>query len=308
MKKIFFFTRLATVAFAATLFIIGCKKEASDTLSAGEEQQAAAFSGESEAESDGTFDDVSNNVMGVNTDVGIGGVGIFGRTASPSVSGREMNVDSVPSCVTITITPLQVGAFPKTVVLDFGAGCYSHGHLRSGKIKTVFTGPLREAGSVATTTFDNFKIDTVKVEGTHKITNTTATTAGSNQRQFKIEVTDGKLTKPNGNYAAWNSVRVNTQAEGNGTVSPLDDVFKVTGNASGRVKRENLIVSWNAEITEPLIKKFTCAWVSKGRVKSVRQGLPANTPWVAVLDYGSGACDNQATLTVNGNTRQITLH
>ncbi len=308
MTKVSFLTRLTAITFAAALFVVGCKKENSDTLSAQEEEQAAAFSTESEAESDGTFDDVSNNVLGINTDVGLGGVGIFGRTASPSQIGREMNIDSVPSCVTVTIVPLQTGVYPKTVTLDFGAGCYSHGHLRSGKIRTVFTGPLREANSVATTTFDNFKIDSVKVEGTHKITNTTATTAGSNQRQFKIEVISGKLTKPNGNYAEWNSVRVNTQTEGNGTTSPADDIFKVTGNASGKVKRENLIVLWDAEITEPLIKKFTCAWVSKGRLKTVRHGLPSNTPWVAVLDYGTGTCDNAATLTINGNMQQITLH
>ena len=156
MKKASLLTRLATLAFATTLLSIGCKKEDSNTLSTQEEQQAAAFSSESEAESDGTFDDVSNNVMGINTDVGIGGVGIFGRTASSSQTGRMETADSLPSCVTVTIVPVQTGVFPKTVTLDFGARCYSHGHLRSGKIKTVFTGPLREAVSVAPTTFDNF--------------------------------------------------------------------------------------------------------------------------------------------------------
>lgn len=307
MKKLSLITRLTTVAFAATLLITGCKKENSDTLSAQEEEQAATYSTESEAETEVTFNDVFDNVMGVNTELGTGGVGIFGRVAS-SENGRVMGVDSVPSCVTVTIVPQAPGVFPKTVTLDFGSGCFSHGHLRSGKIKTVYTGRLVEPGSSATTTFDNYKIDSVLVQGTHRITNTTATTPGANQRQFKIEVIDAKLTKPNGNYVQWNTVRTNTQIEGNGSVTPADDIFKVTGIANGKVKREAIIVLWNAEITEPLIKKFICPWISKGRIRTVRQGLPANTPWVAVLDYGTGNCDNQATLTINGNTRQITLH
>jgi hypothetical protein len=40
----------------------------------------------------------------------------------------------------------------------------------------------------------------------------------------------------------------------------------------------------------------------------VRQGLPASIPWVAILDYEAGGCDNQAALTINVNIRQITLY
>lgn len=309
MKQMNLLTRLTTLAVFATVFIISCKKESSETLSAQEEQQAAASINESEVEAEIAFNDVFDNVMGVNSEVGMGGVGIFGRVTSATPT-RDENVrtDSMPSCVTVTIVPQQPSAFPKTVTVDFGAGCFSHGHLRSGKIKTVYSGPLRNPGSTATTTFDNFKIDSVQVEGTHRITNTTGSTPGANQRQFKIEVIDGKLTRPNGNLSQWSSVRTNTQIEGNGSITPMDDIFSIRGVGNGKVKRGNLIVLWNSEITEPLIKKFTCRWISKGRLKTVRQGLPQNTPWVSVLDYGAGNCDNQASLTINGNTQQITLH
>lgn len=308
MKKLSLITRLTTVAFAATLLITGCKKENSDSLSPQEEEQAANYSSESEADIEVAFNDVFDNVMGVNSEVGTGGVGIFGRKASSSENGREARVDSVPSCVTVTITPIQPGVFPKTVTIDFGSGCFSHGHLRSGKIQIVYTGRLLNPGSSATTTFINYKIDSIAVQGTHKITNTTGTTTGSNQKQFKIEVIDAKLTWPNGNFAEWNATRSITQIEGNGSAIPADDIFSMRGNAQGKVKRGNLIVLWDSEITEALMKKFICPWISKGRIKTVRRGLPQNTPWVAILDYGNGNCDNQATLTINGNTRQITLH
>ncbi len=307
MKKTSFSSLLMIGAIAATIFIAGCKKENSDTLSAQEEEQAATYASESETQSEIIFNDVFDNVMGVNSEVGTGGTGIFGRVAS-APNGREMGVDSVPSCVTITIVPLAQGVFPKTVTLDFGSGCYSHGHLRSGKIRTVYTGRLVESGNSATTTFDNYKIDSVSVEGTHKITNTTGSTAGANQKQYKIEVTDGKLTKPNTDYFQWNAVRTITQTEGNGTVIAADDIFKVTGVANGKVKRGILIFLWNSEITEPLIKKYICSWISKGTIRVVRQGLAATSPWVGILDYGAGTCDNAATLTINGTSHQITLH
>jgi len=307
MRRFSLAAQLTGVVLAATLAAIGCKKENSDTLSPQEEKQAATYTSQSEVDAEIAFDDVYDNVMGVNTELGLGGVGVFGRVAS-SVTGRTASVDSLPTCATVTISPQQSGSFPKTVVLDFGTGCFSHGHLRSGKIKTVYTGPVREAGNSATTTFDNFKIDSVLVEGTHKITNTTNLTTGSNQRQFKIEVTNAKLTHPNGDYSEWATTRTQTQIEGNGTAAPADDILSVQGTAHGRVKHATLIVIWNSEITEPLIKKYTCRWIFKGRIKTVREGLPTNTPWVAILDYGTGTCDNQATLTINANTQQITLH
>ena len=80
-----------------------------------------------------------------------------------------------------------------------------------------------------------------------------------------------RLTKPNtGNYFQWNAVRtLITQTEGNGTVIAADDIFKVTGNvANGKVKRGILIFLWNSEITEPLIKKYICSWISKGTIKT----------------------------------------
>jgi hypothetical protein len=56
-----------------------------------------------------------------------------------------------------------------------------------------------------------------------------------------------------------------------------------------------------AEVTSPLVKAFTCRWISKGTVK-----IRVNDT-VGLLDYGNGDCDNEATLTVNGTSRTIKL-
>jgi hypothetical protein len=84
-------------------------------------------------------------------------------------------------------------------------------------------------------------------------------------------------------------------------------VFKIEGSARGRVKRGTLLVAWESAITEPLIKRYTCHWIVKGQIKTVRISTTANSPWVAVLDFGAGTCDNQAVITINGVSHQITL-
>ena len=303
MKKSALFTRLMTAALFTSLVMIACKKEQSDSLSPAEEEQAVNYSTQSETENEVVFNDIFDNVMGVNTEVGIGGTGIFGRVAS---NGREMDPDSLPSCTQISITLLNAPArFPMKIIIDFGAGCLGRdGHKRSGKIITEYTGKLTEPGNSATTRFENFKFDSISVEGSHKVTN--STTAGSNQRQFTIDITDAKLSKPNSDYSLWTSHRVITQIEGNGTpFLPQDDIFKVTGSAHGKVKHGDLIYAWRSEITEPLIKKFICRWISKGVVKVRREN--ANAQWEATLNYGKGDCDFLATLTINGTTRQIQL-
>lgn len=305
MKKSSLFTRLMAVAFLASLFTISCKKEQSGSLSSAEEEQAVNSSTQSETENEVVFNDVFDNVIGVNTEVGIGGTGIFGRIGS---SGREMNPDTLPACTQVSIILLNAPArFPMKIIIDFGTGCIGRdGHKRYGKIITEYTGRLIEPGSSATTVFEGFKFDSISVQGVHKITNTTA--LGSNQRQFTIDITDARLTKPNGNYSLWSSHRVITQVEGNGTPQiPVDDIFRITGGGHGKVKHGNLIYAWQSEIVEPLVKKFSCRWISKGTIRVKRETLPDNSQWVGTLNYGQGDCDFLATLTINGEVHQIQL-
>lgn len=305
MKKSSCITQLITAAFFSSLIMIACKKEQSGTLSPSEEEQAANYSTQSETENEVVFNDVFDNVMGVNTEVGIGGTGIFGRIAT---NGRDTNIDSLPSCTHVTTTLLNAPArFPMKIVIDFGTGCIGRdGHKRSGKIITEYSGRLIEPGSVAITRLEDFKFDSISVQGTHKISNTTA--PGINQRQFTIDITDAKLTKLNGDYSMWSSQRIITQIEGNGTPQiPQDDIFRITGSAHGKVKHADLIYAWQSEIIEPLIKKFTCPWISKGTVRVKRETLPDNSQWAAILNYGQGDCDFLASLTINRQVHEIQL-
>ena len=284
---------LLSLTFVLSLFFISCEKENSaNGTDAQQEEQASVVSSQSDAEAELVFNDVFDDAMGVNDEVGIEGVGTMNR---------------INPCYSITITRLNAPAlFPVKIVVDFGAtGCTGiDGHVRKGKIITEYTGRLLVAGASATTRFDGYYVDSVKVEGVHKITNTSAS---ANIRQFTVNVTDAKLTKPSGNYVQWHDVKVITQAEGLSTVLPIDDIFKVEGSAGGKAKNGDLLAAWESNITEPLVKKYACRWIVKGKVKTVRINTTTSSPWVAVLDFGNGNCDREATITINGVFRQITL-
>ena len=284
--------------FICSVFFIACQKSVNtnNNGSPTDEQKAQlSMSSVAQDQADNIYNDVFANVMGVNADLGIGGgIGVFFSKTNPG-----FGPDTMAHCFTVTITPHDPFVFPKTVVIDFGTGCTgSDGHTRRGKIITVYTGPMIIPGSKATTTFDGFYTDSIKVEGTHIVQNNST----SNHFIFSITVENGKLTAPSGNFIMWNKHITVTQIEGNGTPHfPLDDIFSITGSGNGTVKHGDNTVQWSFEIIEPLIRKFICHWTIKGTVRLTVNGI------TGILNYGNGDCDNKATLTIGNVVINITL-
>jgi hypothetical protein len=304
MKQVNHISKWATLLFIAGLVTFSsCKKDNPVTQPADTPEVAATVDAtQSDAVSEGQFDDVFNITMGVQAsdageEIGIGaGAGvIYTSTANP---GGATTPDSSSRCFTVSVVPHTPHVFPKTVIIDFGTGCLGRdGKLRKGKIVSIYTGPMFIPGNKTSTTFVDYSVDSFKIEGTHTVENTST----SNKKEWTVKVIDGKITNTNsGNWKKWRSTKTHTQVEGNGTpLYPLDDVFQITGNASGSNSNGN---SWTALITEPLIKKLTCHWIVKGTVRITRNNN------VAVLDYGDGSCNNKAVITINGISHNITLH
>lgn len=306
--------RLLTACFLFTIFVIfSCKKEISQTLSPQDEQQANITASESDAEAEDVFNGVFDDVMGVNTDVGIGGTGLFMRNIAgnygiATIDSRTGNTNPAPACLNVTIvrTTNSNSPFPITITLDFGSGCPGpDAHVRKGKIIVKYSNRLLYPGATASLEFADFSIDSIQIDNTtsYKISNT----GTQDKLQFTIDIT-AKLSKSNGNYTEWYSHKVITRTDGSTTPTALDDILQIEGNASGKGKRNDLVVAWKAEITDPLIKRFACRWISKGTLKIGRENLSSSSQWLGILDYGVGNCDNRATLTLNGVVYQITLH
>jgi hypothetical protein len=291
MKKL---TSITLFIFSISWILYACQKESVTTEdpATATETAASKISTEADTEAEAIFDGIFDDAMGVNTEVGLGGTGIFGR---------------LEACPTVTVThPNAPAPFPVRIVLDFGTGCVANdGHFRKGKIIHVYTNRLINPGAVAETSFDGFYFDSIKVEGAHRIKNTTTVTSGP---QYQINVTNGKLTRPNGNFTSWNSEKVRTQIEGMLTpILPMDDVFKITGAARGSNRRDTTVIAWNATVVEPLIRRNNCRWIVKGTVRAVRENTNTGERWAGLINYGNGTCDNAATVTINGVTYNITL-
>ena len=297
--------RLIAFFVLTSIVFVACKKDNTNYSNVDPVTYATASS-ESDAESQVVFDDVFDNVVGTNDEVGMTGVGIIGaanNNASNNTITGVNGTDSLPGlCFTISVTRLNPpDRFPVQIVIDFGTGCTGRdGRTRKGKIITVYTKRLLVPGAKATTTFDGYYVNNIKVEGTHIIENTST----ADKRIFHVQVIGAKLSKPNGNYTEWSNYKTIEQTEGLGTpLWPIDDVFSVTGQANGTLHRGNEFMQWSHIISKPLVKKFTCHWIVKGEVTIQKGSNP-----VAYLDFGTGDCDNKATITINGVVHEITLY
>ncbi|WP_157473879.1 hypothetical protein [Flavihumibacter petaseus] len=294
MKINLFHSRnMAIMLFCGTLAFTACSKSGSEAQSKEIPEENRAML-ESDAEAELLYDDVFNNVMGVNSSVAIGGTGVFAERKS------DPNAREIP-CFTLSWEFLnQNDSFPVVVTIDFGTGCEGwDGRVRKGKVITTYEAPLWQAGAVAETTFDGYFVNDIGVAGTHRIENLSTAT----QLAFRTKVISGKLTRPNGNYVTWDRTRVITQAEGWGTPwNPADDIYHIVGNGSGAVHRGDKVNEWTTTNIEPLEKRFSCRWISKGK-----QAIQRNQGPQGILDFGNGDCDDKATITVNGVSVEITL-
>ena len=197
----------------------------------------------------------------------------------------------------ITVTP-DDNTYPKTVTVDFGQGeVCPDGKFRKGKIVLHFTGPIRHSGSVVTVTLVDFQVGRVKVEGTKVITNLSE----NGNIKFSVQVTNGKVTYPNGRSYTYEKLKYITQIAGGVTDEISDDVYSIEGQSKTTFKN-GVVIAINTK--DALIKKVSCAWISEGTLV-VKVGT-----YEFSLDYGipnNGECDNKALLKWNSYEKIILL-
>jgi hypothetical protein len=182
-------------------------------------------------------------------------------------------------------------ANPRTVLVDFGTDdCVGDdGKVRKGQLLITYTGRYRTPGTVITVTPSNYTVNGFLLQGTKTITNMGNNTSG--QPYFNISVT-GTITAPNNAYSlSYTSTRVRTWTQGYDTATIWDDVYSISGTASGTNRQGE---PYTAAITSPLIAKVGCAWIVSGIVEIVPQGRPTRT-----INFGNGDCNAGFTVTVN---------
>ncbi len=201
------------------------------------------------------------------------------------------------SCATITKDTVSN---PHTITVDFGnTNCLcSDGRNRRGIINIAYTGHYKDSASYHTITFTNYFVDDNQVTGTKTVTNNGHDNSG--YLTFTISV-NGSIIKANGGGTiSWTSNRTRKMIQGETTDIWSDDIYLITGTASGTSAAGN---SFTATITSALKVKLDCHHIVSGVLDLTPSGKPTRT-----INWGNGDCDNQATVTINGHVYNITLH
>lgn len=220
----------------------------------------------------------------------------FALQTNPSAGRNSQEASALPSCVTVDIQ-LTANSWTRTLTFD---NCeLPNGNVLDGTI--IISGSLNfdAPSQTISYSFVDFHHNDILVEGNRtvvrSIQSTSAQTAPHPVANMSIDM---HVTFPNGNEYHRVGNRIREMIEGFGT--PMiwaDNVFTISGNWTTTFPAGTRTSS----ITTPLRAEANCPHIVSGVITTVRDN---NT---ATLDYGNGDCDNQATLTVNGNSTTITL-
>ena len=204
---------------------------------------------------------------------------------------------------------LDLGSNPYLLTIDFGEeNCLCNDRkYRRGKILVSFTGMYREPGTIITHSLDNYFVNDDEVTGTKVVTN-----VGLNEQdnmQYDVNV-NGKIHKANdGGTINWTSERIREWIEGRETFEISDDVYLISGTASGESINSvsdgsaiSMMNTWEMTVTNPLRVALNCKWITSGTLSLNVKGWDE-----AVIEYGSGNCDNEIFVIYNGKTYTVTL-
>lgn len=217
-----------------------------------------------------------------------------------SFSGRSVGLDD-RLCAEAALFLLHENPNdPDTIRIDFGTmGCTDpKGNTRKGAISMIFTGDRKAGFSVV---FDGFYLNGVLMEGTRQVTRTTFLPP-----TFNFTLENGKATWPDGTFATRTAsgTRVFYRTVSDPSLDSM--VLKSGGTASGRTRKGN---DYTMSISKDIVFKRSCMespkriFIPVSGTKNVTVGSKN-----MIIDFGEGACDKIATVTVDGVSKEITLN
>ena len=219
-------------------------------------------------------------------------------------SSRLEGLDDRFCSSTVVSLRNKVKSNADTLTINFGSeGCTDpKGNVRKGMIIMTFVGD-KKLGH--TTTFQDFYMNAKKIEGTRTIELTKLVPP-----TFSILLEGGKVTWPDGTYATREASHTRVWIPDFQVPSNSTYTIKQGGTASG-LKRDGK--EYATEVTKDLIFKRSCMDpplkismpVEGTKVFTVT--TPTGVEKVMTVDFGSGACDKVITVTIDGQSKEITV-
>lgn len=202
------------------------------------------------------------------------------------------------SCATVSFDTLNN---TKQITIDFGpTNCLCTDNVyRRGQILASYTGGrYRDSAMVKHITFNNYFANDNNVTGTKTVTNKGHNSKGN--LEFSIQV-DGTIELANGaGTLTWTCNRTREWIAGASTIQITDDIYSITGTSRGKKVNGTL---YTTNITSPLVKDLSCSYrnFTKGSIEITPEGKQVRT-----INYGDGACDRIATVSIGKYTKTIT--
>ncbi len=254
----------------------GCKKEHEST----DENFSA------EAQDIGQSEDISTSVDNI--------VAEAFNSKSGNVNGRYYNPSNseLSGCATVTWDSAH-----STVTIYFDHCATPNGHIRDGSIIITYSGgDYWTMGASWDVTFDNFFIDDRQVTGSRHVENVGPE---SNGCVWNISA-NLTFTRSDGTTRTWSSTRTREITQGYRDTVCTNHIYKINGTASHADTQSGN--SANLTFTN-IIRDLSCAYITAGTINIVpNNGRPERS-----IDFGTGACDDIATVTKNGVSRIIHL-
>lgn len=242
-------------------------------------------------------------------------------TGNRNITGKTYDGDSlIPSCV----SSVQIFRGPNAaeglnddqakIIVDFGQnGCTCRdGVTRKGRLTGLFTGTYRTAGSTLVISTDDYYFQPQFQTGYNQVIGTKViTNLGSTDGVFKYrgEVNDGKIIYSDGTETTWSTEAISERIQGEGTVTPFDDVYSIQGTSNG-INRQGK--TYTGEVSTPLVKDMGCL-LQLVPSKYFRTGVvtfqsDGNTLSLDYAPDGVDACDRKVRVTFNDfNPVDLTL-
>ena len=206
--------------------------------------------------------------------------------------GRVQIGERLGECVEKNLDEPEDGGFPKVITLIFSGDCeYPNGRNKRGTIQITISGPGFEIGSEVKVEFLDFYVNNHQIEGTR-------VRIRSGEYQWTSAFENGKLITPEGDVFTREANHVHTIIAGMETIARFDNVVEITGSANGIGPNG---MAYSKTITVPLISARDCPWIKAGVIVTLAGEQER------MLDFGDGTCDNEALLTIDGESETITM-
>jgi|688.fasta_scaffold03428_16 hypothetical protein len=206
----------------------------------------------------------------------------------------------LPECATVTIDTVSN---PKSISIEFasdGNGCLCtdwDNKYRKGKITATWTGKYRNEGTIIQVKTDNYFVGGNQFDYLKTVTNNGLNLNGN--LSFSVDVQKANIYFSDNTSFTSTASRTREWISGSNTLTPYDDVYSITGSASGVSRAGD---NFTYTITSPLNIAIGCRWIRKGVIVVTPDSKPART-----IDFGDGSCDNKATVEINGTVYDVNL-